>query len=254
MGRAWILPPDGHFGGCDRIGRARPPRVDNDNIHPTVIADDLRQFLESMLLALATLLPIVNPLGAAPVYLAKTIDLATSEHADLARRVAINCFLVLVASLLIGAYLSVPIVQVGGGLLVCSLAWSLLHQPDEPLEWVHEAANTIRRPDLRTRAFYPLTMPLIVGPGSISVAITLGANQSQGFRPLIVNSLAHATGALLVAVAIFVTLRYAEPILRRFGATGTAVLLRMSAFILLCIGVQIIWNGVSALWRSYTAY
>jgi len=237
-----------------------PGRFDNDNNGPTtVIADDLRQFLESMLLALATLLPIVNPLGAAPVYLAKTVDLTTQEHVDLARRVALNCFLLMLASLLIGAYvldffgLSVPIVQVGGGLLVCSLAWSLLHQPDEPLEWVHDAANPIRRPDLRTRAFYPLTMPLIVGPGSISVAITLGANQSHAFRPLIIQSLAHASGALLVAIAIFVTLRYAEPILRRFGATGTAVLLRMSAFILLCIGVQIIWNGVSALWRSFSA-
>jgi multiple antibiotic resistance protein len=224
------------------------------------LADDLRQFLESMLLALATLLPIVNPLGAAPLYLAKTIDLTAQEHADLARRVALNCFVLLLGSLLIGAYvldffgLSVPIVQVAGGLLVCSLAWSLLHQPDEPLEWVHDAANTIRRPALRTRAFYPLTMPLIVGPGSISVAITLGANQSQAFRPLVVNSLGHAVGALLVAVTIFVTLRYADPILRRFGPTGTAVLLRLSAFILLCIGVQIIWNGASALWRTFAGF
>ena len=89
---------------------------------------DLRQFIESMLLALAALLPIVTPLGATPVYLAKTIDLAASEHADLARRVAINCFLLLLASVLIGAYvldffgLSVPVVQVAGGLVVCSLA------------------------------------------------------------------------------------------------------------------------------------
>jgi len=242
-------------------GAAKPPAggFHNNNSH-TVIDDDIRLFLESTLLALVTLLPIVNPLGAAPVYLAKTIDLTTQEHADLARRVAVNCFLLLLASLLIGAYvlqffgLSVPIVQVGGGLVVCSLAWSLLHQPDEPLEWVQDAANTLRRPDLRTRAFYPLTMPLIVGPGSISVAITLGANQSQGLHPLLVQALAHATGALLVAIAIFVTLRYAEPILRRFGATGTAVLLRMSAFILLCIGVQIIWNGVSSLWRGFNGF
>lgn len=222
-----------------------------------MIADDLRLFLESMLLSLVTLLPIVNPLGAAPVYLAKTVDLTTQEHADLARRVAVNCFLLLLASLLIGAYvleffgLSVPIVQVGGGLLVCSLAWSLLHQPDEPIEWAHDAAKAIGRPDLRVRAFYPLTMPLIIGPGSISVAITLGANQSHVVHQLIVESIAHATGVLLVAVAIFATLRYAEPILRRFGATGTAVLLRLSAFILLCVGIQIIWNGVSSLWRSF---
>ena len=225
-----------------------------------MITDDLRQFLESMLLALAALLPIVNPLGAAPVYLAKTIDLTPVEHADLARRVAVNGFLLLLASLLIGAYvleffgISVPIVQVAGGLLVCSLAWTLLHQPDEPLEWVQDAAMPVKRPNLQTRAFYPLTMPLIVGPGSISVAITLGANQAHGLHPLLVQSVAHAVGVLLVAITIFVTLRYAEPILRRFGATGTAVLLRMSAFILLCIGVQIIWNGASALWRTFAAF
>ena len=167
-----------------------------------MIAEDLRQFIESTLLALAALLPIVNPLGAAPVYLAKTVDLTPAEHADLSRRVAINCFLLLLASLLIGAYvldffdLSVPVVQVAGGLVVCSLAWSLLNQPDEPIEWVHEAAKPLTRPDLRTRAFYPLTMPLTVGPGSISVAITIGANQSQSVRSLIVNSAAHAVGHL----------------------------------------------------------
>jgi len=221
-----------------------------------VIADALRQFLESTLLVVAALLPIVNPLGAAPVYLAKTVDLTPVEHADLSQRVAINCFLLLLASLLVGAYvleffgLSVPIVQVAGGLVVCSLAWSLLNQPDEPIEWVHEAAKPLTRPDLRTRAFYPLTMPLTVGPGSISVAITLGANQSQSVQSLIVNSAAHAAGIFVVAITVFIVFRYADKIMRRLGPTGTAVLLRLSAFILLCIGVQITWNGVSALWRT----
>ena len=221
-----------------------------------MIAEDLRQFIESTLLAVAALLPIVNPLGAAPVYLAKTVDLTPAEHADLSRRVAINCFLLLLASLLIGAYvldffdLSVPVVQVAGGLVVCSLAWSLLNQPDEPVEWVHEAAKPLTRPDLRTRAFYPLTMPLTVGPGSISVAITIGANQSHGVRSLIVNSAAHAAGIFIVAACVFVVLRYADTIMRRLGPTGSAVLLRLSAFILLCIGVQITWNGASTLFRT----
>jgi len=248
-------------GRCARIVARRAPFPAALKNYESVIADDLRQFLETMLLALAALLPIVNPLGAAPVYLAKTVDLSPSEHADLARRVALNCFLLLLASLLIGAYvleffdLSVPIVQVAGGLVVCSLAWTLLHQPDEPIEWVHDAAHPVgRRPDFRARAFYPLTMPLIVGPGSISVAITIGANRSHGVRTLIVDSLAHATGVLLVALTVFVTLRYADRILRRLGPTGSAVLLRLSAFILLCIGVQIMWNGVSSLWRSLAGF
>lgn len=220
---------------------------------PRPMAEDFRQFVEAMLLSLAALLPIVNPLGAAPVYLAKTVDLTPAEHADLSRRVAVNCFLLLLASLLVGAYVldffgvSVPVVQIAGGLVVCSLAWALLNQPDEPIEWVHDAAKSLSRPDLRTRAFYPLTMPIIVGPGSISVAITIGANQSQSVRSLIVNSAAHITSMLLVAIAIFVSLRYADRIMRRLGPTGTAVMLRLSAFILLCIGVQILWNGVSSL-------
>ena len=223
-----------------------------------MIPDDVRQFVESILIVVAALLPIVNPLGTAPMYLAKTIDLTADEHADLARRVAINCFALLLASLLIGAYvldffgLSVPVVQLAGGLVVCSLAWSLLNRPDEPIERVHDEARPIgRRPDLATRAFYPLTMPLTVGPGSISVAITIGANQSSlGFAKLIVTSLAHLGGALIVALAVFVALRYAEPIMRRLGPTGAAVVLRLSAFILLCIGVQIMWNGLSALLRG----
>ena len=127
--------------------------------------------------------------------------------------------MLLLASLLVGAYvldffdLSVPIVQVAGGFVVCSLAWSLLNQPDEPIEWVHEAAKPLTRPDLRTRAFYPLTMPLTVGPGAISVAITIGANQSQSVRSLIVNSAAHTTGIFVVALLVFIVLRYADTIM-----------------------------------------
>jgi multiple antibiotic resistance protein len=217
---------------------------------------DLRQFLEWMLLAIAALMPIVNPLGGAPVYLAQTVDLTASQHADLARRVAINCFLLLLASLLVGAYvleffgLSIPVVQVAGGLVVCSLGWSMLTQPDEPAPSVKDATRALTQADPGTRAFYPLTMPLTVGPGSISVAITLGANHSRGMRSLVIESLAHTAGIVVVTVSIFLTYRYADRVLKRLGPTGTVVLVRLSAFILLCIGVQIGWNGVSALLRS----
>jgi multiple antibiotic resistance protein len=214
---------------------------------------DLRQYLETVLLAALALLPIVNPLGGAPIYLANTADLTPVHHAELAKRVARNCALLLLASLLFGAYvldffgLSVPIVQVAGGLVVCSIAWSLLHAPDAPPAMQDESRRVVTPDDLRKRAFYPLTMPLTVGPGSISVAITLGANQAQGVRSAIVIGAAHVTAVIIVASAIYVCYRYAEPILRRLGDTGTVVLTRLSAFILLCIGVQIVWNGVQSL-------
>ena len=104
-------------------------------------------------------------------------------------------------------------------------------------------------PISRTRAFYPLTMPLTVGPGSISVAITIGANQPHE-RALADRQRRWRTSSAssIVALTVFVvlSLRRRDPAQAR-ATTGTSVLLRLSAFILLCIGVQIFWNGASAL-------
>lgn len=217
---------------------------------------DLRLFFETMLVAAAALLPIVNPLGGAPIYLANTVDLTFEQRGELAKRVARNCALLLLASLLLGTYvldffgLSIPIVQVAGGLVVCSIAWSLLQAPDAAPALQDEARRVVTPTDLRRRAFYPLTMPLTVGPGSISVAIALGANQAHGVRSAIVVGLGQVSAVIIVAAAVYLCYRYADRVLHRLGDTGAVVVTRMSAFILLCIGVQILWNGLSALVRG----
>ena len=214
---------------------------------------DLRQLTETLFLAVAALLPIVNPLGGAPIFLAKTADLSPDQHADLSRRIAINCFMLLLVSTFIGAYvldffgLSIPAVQVAGGAVVCAIGWTLLNAPDQSPTATSDAARAITPADLARRAFYPLTMPLTVGPGSISVAITLGANQPAGVRALIATSLGHIAGILIVVVIVFLCYRYADRILRKLGDVGTVIVTRLTAFILLCIGVQILWNGVSGL-------
>lgn len=219
---------------------------------PATLAS-VRQFLETVLLAVAALFPIVDPLGGAPIYLAMTAGLRPEERAPMAQAVAVNSFLLLLASTLVGAYvldffgLSIPVVQVAGGALVCAAGWSLLNKPDVPTADARTAASTVATDALRQRAFYPLTMPLTVGPGSISVAVTLGANPAQGARSLIITTLAHIVGILVVAVSVYVCYRYAAGILKKLGATGTSVVLRLSAFILLCIGVQIGWNGIHTL-------
>jgi len=219
---------------------------------------DLRQFIETVFVAVAALLPIVNPLGGAPIYLTKTVDLTSDQHDELALRVARNCGVLLLASLLLGAYLleffglSVPIVQVAGGLVVCSIAWSLLHDPDAAPPMQAEARRVVTSEDLRRRAFYPLTMPLTVGPGSISVAITLGASQAQNVHSAIVVGVAHVAAVAAVALSIYLCYRYADRLLRRLGDTGTVVVTRLSAFILLCIGVQIVWKGVATLLANDT--
>ncbi len=217
------------------------------------IFNDLHHFAAILLLAVGALLPIVDPLSGAPIYLAMTADLAPEERGRMAKAVAVNSFLLLTASALIGAYvldffgLSIPAVQVAGGILVCTIAWSLLNSPNSPPTLVREGPSTVTPVEFSQRAFYPLTMPLTVGPGVIAVAITLGANPTPGLRPLVVTALAHTFGILIVAVSIYFCYRYADRILKKLGPTGTSVVTRLSAFILLCIGVQICWNGLHAL-------
>src|SRR5471032_1368882 len=141
-----------------------------------------QEFFDSanaILFTLAALLPIVNPLGSAPIFLSMTADLPVAARRRLAFVVARHATLLLAAAMLVGSYVlrlfgvSLPIVRVGGGLLVTATGWRLLHDAARPLAdarptdaWEREAER---------RAFFPLTFPLTVGPGSISVAITLGA-------------------------------------------------------------------------------
>ncbi|MFI4924565.1 MAG: MarC family protein [Vicinamibacteria bacterium] len=220
---------------------------------------DARTFLETMLLAVATLLPIVNPMAGASVFLAKTADLSEDDRQKTAFRVARYGFALLLASALIGAYvldffgLSIPVVQVAGGLVVSVLGWSLLSQDEGIDRAAREAAATPTPDAIEARAFYPLTMPVTVGPGSISVAITLGANPPSGARALAMTLLAHALGLAIVALAIYITYAKADVVLRKLGRTGAIIVTRLSAFILLCVGVQIVWNGVRSLLLSLAA-
>jgi multiple antibiotic resistance protein len=146
--------------------------------------------------------------------------------------------------------LSIPAVQVAGGIVVGLIGWQLLNSPNTQPVVDRSSAPAPGIEDLSQRAFYPMTMPLTVGPGSISVALTLGANPPAGFRPLLITVLAHIIGILLVALGVYLCYRYAEVILRKLGPTGTGVVVRLTAFILLCIGVQLCWNGVHALLLS----
>ena len=210
--------------------------------------------LKVVALVFAALASITNPPASVPIFLTSTTGCSTAMRKALAWRIAVNVFFILVVSMFVGSYildffgLSLPVVQVGGGLLIMSFGWRFLHQGDE--ETATPSATSWRPEELARRAFYPLTLPLTVGPGSISVAITLGANTSQTDINIVAQIAAMVTGVALIALFIYLCYRFAENISRVLGQTGTSVLLRLSAFIALCIGVQITWNGVSTLLKS----
>ena len=199
--------------------------------------------------ALAALVPIVNPLGNAPIFLAMSADLPAAGRRRLATIAARNALLLLVSALLIGSYvlrffgISLPVVRVAGGMVLMASGWRLLHagdpepghQPGVVEAWEREADR---------RGFYPLAFPLTIGPGSISVAITLGAGVRVRDVTDMTAILGGVVGAVLVSAGVYLSYRFASRLLGALGGTGTVVFLRLSAFILLCIGVKILCDGL----------
>ncbi|HMN45787.1 MAG TPA: MarC family protein [Povalibacter sp.] len=214
--------------------------------------------MRDFLLAFPALFSIVNPLGGLFIFLSATQRFHPTLRAALARWVAIYSFVIVTASLYVGAYVltffgvSVPVLRVAGGIAIALTAWGMLNAPDpEP----GQDKSTAELPTASTAsrmAFYPLTMPLTTGPGTISVAVSLGTNRPRNIgEGQFLWFLAQMTLAtLLLCAIIYLLYRYADGISRKIGPTGTAVIMRLSAFLLLCIGIQIFWNGAAELLAS----
>ena len=217
------------------------------------------QIAKSILLVISALFPIVDPIGGSPIFLSLTRDYSPETRRLLARRIAIDSFILLVVSFTIGSHvlsffgISLPVVQVGGGLIVISAGWAMLKQREENERDTASRRNVSCTNALR-EAFYPLTLPLTVGPGSISVAITLGANEPHHLRASLLAILTAAIGSAFVAVTIYLCYAFADKLGAIIGPTGMNVTLKLSAFLLVCIGVQILWNGASQLLNSLPSF
>lgn len=213
------------------------------------MADALKVFF----LTISGLFPIVDPLTGSPIFLSLTEGYAAQTRRALSWRIAINSLFLMVGSYFVGAHvlnffgISLPVVQVGGGLVVISVGWGMLMKQDEPRA---DSPRDLQSEDVFVRAFYPLTLPLTVGPGSISVAVTLGANATHRYGFHVPVMIAAIVAMFAIAVSIFLCYGFADRLARFVGETGMRVIVRLSSFLLLCIGVQILWNGVSSLLSS----
>ena len=212
-------------------------------------------FVRNVLLVFAALFPIVNPVGMAPIFAGMTFPYSTDVRRTMAMRIAINGMVLLIASIFIGSYIleffgiSIAAVQFGGGLVVTVSGWRILNSRSDVAERQTDAPA--KTTEILSKAFYPLTLPLTVGPGSIAVAITLGSNgHSETHLQLILTSLAAVLGSALIGLSIYLSYAYADKLETFLGNTGTSILIRLSAFIVLCIGIQIMFNGLESFYKE----
>ena len=197
------------------------------------------------LLAFPALFSIVNPLSGALIFAEVTAGRA--NRAEMARQVAFYSLLVMVGALWAGSFvlaffgITLAALRVAGGLVVALTGWNLLNTPERQEARKQEQKATEPGDDI---ALFPLTIPITTGPGTISVAVALGAGHPGLFAGLGWFFLGATAAAVALAAVVWITYRSADRVVRMMGPRGSRTVTRLAAFLLLCIGVQILITGV----------
>ncbi len=217
--------------------------------------EQLSIVLKFVPLGFSALLPVINPIGSAVLFLG---IVGKADHRllkTLARKIAVNTIGFLLAVQLAGSYMlrffgiSLPVVQVAGGLVLAAMGWALLNRQDPGKD--ASGSSAVSPDSLESQVFYPLTFPITAGPGCIVVALTLSAHAS---RPNMMDAalarLGLLIGTVLIGIIIYFSYAYADRTTARLSPAMTQGILRVISFILLCIGSQIMWNGVQTLVKA----
>jgi multiple antibiotic resistance protein len=217
----------------------------------------MRELSKLFGLAFSALLPLVNPLGDALIFLGLVGNAPPSVYRALARKIAISTTIFLIAIEAGGTFvlrffgISLPVVQVAGGLALAAMGWKLLNQeePDEKQTPPDVDGSSLR--SLEQKVFYPLTFPITAGPGCIVVMVTLSAHATgMGVLPSIMAHAGIVIAVVLLSAAVYFCYGHAPAITARISPQTAHGILRLVAFVLLCIGVQITSNGVETIVKT----
>ena len=209
-------------------------------------------------LSFSALLPVVNPLGSALFILGLVGNAPPEVFRRLAKKIAISTVLFLVVVELVGSALlaffgvSLPVVQLAGGFVLAAMGWQLLNQKEYQANAQESSIDSTKDYSLAEKVFYPLTFPITVGPGCIVITLTLSAHASRdGIVNTVLSHVGILIGILTVSFLVFVCYSYAPKITQKISPETVHGILRVIAFVLLCIGVQIAWNGLDTLLSAH---
>ena len=231
-----------------------------------MIAADWRDFADTanvaFLLGFPSLFSIINPIGGALIFYGVTKDFFPEDRVTTAARVGLYSLMIMFGALWTGAYVlhffgvSIEALRIAGGTVIALSGWQLLtsgeRHPDQKSHY-EQGAPKYDDGDAVDVAFFPLTLPFTTGPGTIAVAITLGAERPSSSVGLVAFFLGMSLAAVANAAIIWIFYRFADRLTGLIGPTARLVIVRLTAFLLMCIGVQILVTAVGDLvlkWRS----
>ena len=207
-------------------------------------------FVGAFLYAFTTLLPVINPFSGAMFFVTLTGHLSDADRSYVAGCIALFSLIILMVCLFAGHIIlgffgiSVGVLRCAGGIVLFAAGWNALNAPAQ--DGTSSPKMELPRSRLKAMAFYPFTLPLTTGPGAIAVTVAIGTTLPYNF-----SNLAGTILAILAVVAvIWLCFRYGNRVSRAVGAAGADALARIFAFILICLGVAVFWQGFTELWLN----
>jgi multiple antibiotic resistance protein len=222
------------------------------------MTETLHSFIHLLFIGVIALFPVVNPIGSAFIVSPYFAQLSKEEKRLAVRKITFYAFCICTVALFAGHYIlelfgiSIPVIQLAGGIMICKMGWEFLSSGDTKQDESKEEGITKRPMDeyrhLEGKLFYPLTFPVTTGAGTISVLFTLSAHSaSSNMRHYLMN-----TGAILLAIICMCVLVYlfflnTKRIINYLGSNGEKIVNRITAFLIFCVGLQIAVSGIQAL-------
>jgi multiple antibiotic resistance protein len=219
-----------------------------ENIHP---------FLQILFFSVITLFPVVNPVGTAFMVSPYFNDLSIQEKRAAVKKISFYAFCICTVSVFVGQWvleifgLSIPIIQLAGGIMICKLGWESLtsdKKKEDAMAVGGSPSAAAAYENIKDKLFYPITFPVTTGAGTISVLFTLSAHSaSSGFKNYFMTTSAVLLAIVIMCLFIYFMYFNTKSIIKYLGSDGEKIVNRIFAFLIFCVGLQIAITGIKSL-------
>ncbi len=225
------------------------------------MSENLHSFLQLLFFSIITLFPVVNPIGTAFIISPYFSKLTDTEKRAAVKKITFYAFCICTGSLFIGHWilevfgLSIPVIQLAGGIMICKLGWDSLTTDKKPAPTVPGPEENIALPggyqEIKDNLFYPITFPVTTGAGTISVLFTLSAHSANaGWKKYLVNTSAVLLAIIAICLLIYFFYFNTKRIINYLGSDGEKIVNRISSFLIFCVGLQIAVSGLKSIFTT----
>ena len=220
------------------------------------MSQQFNTFIHLVFIGFVALFPVVNPIGSAFIVSPYFMDISRKERIRFVKRIALYSFFICTVTVLVGHWilelfgLSIPVVQLAGGIMIYKIGWEFLSSDDKQVEEKKEVADMDEAPaqQVTGKLFYPITFPITTGAGTIAVLFTLSAHGANADSNVyLLNICALLVSIIGICILIFIFYVNTNRLISYIGVRNEQIINRFMAFLIFCVGLQIAFGGITNL-------